>query len=136
MHTDVVADLLTRIRNAAAVKKRIVEVPASKLKLGIVAVLFEEGFIEKYKLFERKSAHNNKPYDVIKIALKYQFKESAITSIVRVSRPGLRRYCSVADIPRVQNGLGICILTTSKGIMTGKKAQALNVGGEILCYVY
>jgi small subunit ribosomal protein S8 len=134
MHTDVVADLLTRIRNAAAVRKRIVEVPASKLKLGIVAVLFEEGFIEKYKLFDRKSV--NKPYDVIKIALKYQFKESAITSIVRVSRPGLRQYCSVADIPRVQNGLGICILTTSKGIMTGKKAQALNVGGEILCYVY
>jgi len=132
MVSDPIADLLTRIRNAAAVRKRIVEIPASKIKLEIVKVLHEMGYILNYKFVDAK------PQGVIKVALKYDSitKESAFTRMVRVSRPGLRKYVPADDIPRVMNGLGVAILSTSKGVLTGKQARLANVGGEVLCYVY
>lgn len=134
MNTDVIADLLTRIRNASAVRKRIVEVPASKMKLGIVQVLYKMGYIQNYKLVPNEEIGQG----VIKIALKYDTitKEPAISKLVRISKPGLRKYCDSTEIPRVMNGLGIAILSTSKGIMTGKEAKVNNIGGEVLCYIY
>lgn len=132
MNTDPIADFLTRIRNAAAANHRVVEIPASNLKKEMTKILFDQGYILSYK-FEKGKAQ-----DTIKIALKYDgfTKESVIKDIQRISKPGLRKYASSSDIPRILNGLGIAIVSTSKGVMTGKQAQQANVGGEVLCYVY
>jgi small subunit ribosomal protein S8 len=132
MYTDPIADYLTRIRNASAARHKIVSIPASKIKKGITQVLYEMGYISNYKFVE------DDKQGVIKIALKYDpaTKLPAITKLVRISTPGLRQYTNVADMPRVLNGLGIAILTTSKGVMTAKQAKARNYGGELLCYVY
>lgn len=131
--TDPISDYLTRLRNAIKANHRIVEVPSSKLKKEITKVLFEKGYILNYK-FEDVVNHQG----TIKIALKYNpvTKTSAIKKMERVSRPGLRRYAGVENMPRVINGMGIAIVTTSRGVMTDKEARKLNVGGEVLCYVY
>jgi small subunit ribosomal protein S8 len=131
MITDPIADYLTRIRNAVKANHRIVEIPASNLKKGITKILFDKGYILNYKFEDDK-----KPA-VIKIALKYHpvTKQPAISEITRVSRPGLRRYCSHDDLPRVLNGLGVAIISTSKGLITDKEARHLQVGGEVICYV-
>lgn len=130
--TDPIADYLTRVRNAYLAGHRTVEIPASKMKLAITKILFEKGYILTYKVIE------GTPFNTIKIALKYhpETKRAAIKKIVRVSSPGLRRYAGTADLPRVLNGLGIAILSTSKGVITDKEARELNVGGEVICYVY
>lgn len=130
--TDPIADFLTRIRNAYRTGNRIVEIPSSKMKIAITKILCEKGYILSYKVVE------GTPYNTIKIALKYhpQTKVAAIKKIERISKPGLRKYTDVKDMPRVLNGLGIAILSTSKGIITDKEAKQLNVGGEVVCYVY
>ena len=130
--TDPIADYLTRVRNAYSAGKKVVEIPSSKMKVAITQILCEKGYILSYKVVE------GTPYNTIKIALKYhpQTKAAAIRKIERVSSPGLRRYTDVENMPRVLNGLGIAILSTSKGIVTDKEAKELGVGGEILCYVY
>jgi small subunit ribosomal protein S8 len=132
MVTDPIADFLTRIRNAQMANHRIVEIPASNLKKRMTEILYEKGYILKYK-FE-----DDNKQGLIKIALKYDpnTKQPAITSMERVSRPGLRQYSKPGDFKRVMNGLGIAIISTSKGVMTDKEAKAQNVGGEILCHVY
>lgn len=132
MVTDPIADYLTRIRNAQMASHRIVEVPASNLKKRITEILYDKGYILKYK-FEDDSKQG-----VIKIALKYdpQTKQPAITSLERVSRPGLRTYSKPSEFRRVKNGLGIAIVSTSKGVMTDKEAKAQNVGGEVLCNIF
>ena len=132
MNTDTIADFLTRIRNAIKANHRIVEIPASNTKKEITRVLHENGFITNYK-FEK-----NGPQGSIKIALKYNSRTnlSAIEKIVRISKPGLRKYVSFENLPRVLNGLGIAILSTSKGVITDKEARKLKIGGEVLCYVY
>ena len=132
MVTDAIADFLTRIRNAQMAGHRLVEIPASNLKKRMTEILYEQGYILKYK-FEDDSKQG-----VIKIALKYDpnTKLPAIRSLERVSRPGLRQYSKPADFKRVINGLGIAIVSTSKGVLTDKEAKAQNVGGEVLCYVY
>lgn len=132
MITDPIADYLTRLRNAIKAGKRVVEIPASNIKKEITKILFEQGYILNYK-FEGEV-----PSATIKIALKYDklTKQPAITKIGRVSSPGLRQYAGADDLPRVLNGLGIAIVSTSKGLMTNKKAKAENIGGEVLCYVY
>lgn len=132
MVTDPIADFLTRIRNAQLAGHRIVEIPASNLKKRMTEILYDQGYILKYK-FEDDSKQG-----VIKIALKYDAasKEPAIKSLERISRPGLRQYASPAEFKRVKNGLGIAIVSTSKGVMTDKQAKVQNVGGEVLCYVY
>jgi small subunit ribosomal protein S8 len=131
--TDPISDYLTRLRNAIKANHRIVEIPASNLKKEITKVLFENGYILNYK-FEDVVNHQGS----IKIALKYHpiTKASAIKKLDRVSRPGLRRYAGIDNMPRVINGLGIAVLTTSKGVLTDKEARKLNVGGEVLCYIY
>jgi len=130
--TDPIADYLTRVRNAYAVGKKVVEVPASKIKLAITKILCEKGYILSYKVVE------GTPFNTIKIALKYhpQTKAAAIKHIERISRPGLRKYVDVENMPRVLNGLGIAVVSTSKGVITDKEAKELNVGGEVLCCVY
>ncbi|HET7115553.1 MAG TPA: 30S ribosomal protein S8 [Hanamia sp.] len=132
MVTDPIADYLTRIRNAQMASHRIVEIPASNLKKRITEILYTQGYILKYK-FE-----DDKKQGVIKIALKYdpQSKIPAIQSLERVSRPGLRTYSKPQDFKRVKNGLGISIISTSKGVMTDKEAKAQKVGGEVLCNIY
>jgi small subunit ribosomal protein S8 len=132
MVTDPIADFLTRIRNAQMAGHRIVEIPASNLKKRMTEILYNQGYILKYK-FE-----DDNKQGLIKIALKYdaQTKQPAIHSLERVSRPGLRSYAKPADIRRVKNGLGIAIISTSKGVLTDKEAKAQNIGGEVLCYVY
>ncbi len=132
MYTDPIADFLTRIRNASRANHKVVEIPASNFKKEITKILFEQGYILSYK-FDDSSVQGT-----IKIALKYDkdTKESVIRDIQRISKPGLRKYASSADLPRILNGLGIAIVSTSKGLMTGKKAKQLNVGGEVVCYVY
>ncbi len=132
MYTDPIADYLTRIRNAAKARHRVVEIPASNLKKEITKILFDQGYILSYKFEE------NKVQDTIKIALKYDkvTKQPVIKRIQRVSRPGLRKYTSASDMPRVLNGLGIAIVSTSRGVMTNKQARQENVGGEVLCNVY
>ncbi len=132
MVTDPIADFLTRIRNAQMANHRIVEIPASNLKKRITEILYEKGYILKYK-FEDDSKQG-----LIKIALKYDAatKLPVIQSLERVSRPGLRTYAKPADFKRVKNGLGISIISTSKGVMTDKEAKAQNVGGEVLCNIY
>jgi len=131
MITDPIADYLTRVRNAVAAKHRMVEVPASNLKKNITKILFEKGYILNYK-FEDDKVQGN-----IKIALKYHpvTKLAAINSLERVSRPGLRQYVNSNELPRVLNGLGIAILSTSKGVISDKEARKLGVGGEVICYV-
>ena len=131
MITDPIADFLTRVRNAVNAKHRIVEVPASNVKKAITKILFEKGYILNYK-FEDEG-----PQGTIKIALKYHpvTKQPAIMTIERVSRPGLRQYADSENLPRVMNGLGIAIISTSRGIMTDKEARNLHIGGEVLCYV-
>lgn len=131
MITDPIADFLTRVRNAVNAKHRIVEVPASNTKKAITKILFEKGYILNYKFVEEG------PQGTIKIALKYHpvTKQSAIVTIDRVSRPGLRQYADAENLPRVMNGLGIAIISTSRGIMTDKEARQLHIGGEVLCYV-
>lgn len=130
---DPIADFLTKIRNAVKARHRVVEAPASNLKKDITKILFDKGFIANYK-FEK----NDNNQESIKIALKYHpvTKESAIRSITRVSTPGLRKYSGATELPRVLNGLGVAILSTSQGVMSDKRARELNVGGEVLCYVY
>ena len=132
MNTDTIADFLTRIRNAIQANQRIVEIPASNIKKEITKVLHDKGFITNFK-FE-----DNGPQGSIKIALKYNPRTnlSAIEKIVRVSKPGLRKYVGFDNLPRVINGLGIAILSTSQGVITDKEARDLNVGGEIICYIY
>lgn len=130
--TDTIADYLTRVRNAIKANHRIVEIPASNLKKEITKILFEKGYILSYK-FEDSTSQGT-----IKIALKYHpvNKQSAIRNLERVSTPGLRKYTGSANLPRVLNGLGIAIISTSKGVMTDKEAKSQKVGGEVLCYVY
>ena len=129
--TDPIADFLTRIRNAVKANHKVVVAPGSKIKEAITRILFEQGYILAYKFDKDEKGH-----PIIKIALKWNDKTNAIKDLKRVSRPGLRQYASVADMPRVLNGLGIAILSTSKGIMTGAQAVRENVGGEVLCYIY
>ena len=133
MTTDPVADYLTRVRNAVKAGHRVVEVPASNLKREITKILFDQGYILSYKFED-----DNGPQGSIKIALKYDklTKDPVIKKIQRISKPGLRKYASSTELPRILNGLGIAIVSTSSGVMTGKQAQSQNVGGEVLCYVY
>ena len=130
--TDPIADYLTRLRNAIQAKHRVVEVPASNLKQDITKILFDQGYILNYKFGEDGAQ------GTIKIALKYnpQTKVNAIKSLTRVSKPGMRKYTGYREMPRVINGLGIAIISTSKGVMTNKAAADLKIGGEVLCYVY
>ncbi len=130
--TDPIADFLTRIRNAYLAGKKVVEIPSSKMKVSLTKILCEKGYILSYKVVE------GTPCNTIKIALKYhpQTKAAAIKHIERISKPGLRKYSDVENMPRVLNGLGIAILSTSKGVITDKEAKELNVGGEVLCIVY
>lgn len=130
--TDPVADYLTRVRNAIQANHKVVDIPASNLKKAITKILFEKGYILNYK-FEEEG-----PQGSIKIALKYnpQTKVNAIKGLERASRPGLRKYAGAADLPRVLNGLGVAIVSTSKGVMTDKEARVQNVGGEVICYVH
>jgi small subunit ribosomal protein S8 len=130
--TDPIADLLTRIRNGIKAKHKVVDVPASNLKKNITKILFEKGYILNYK-FEDEG-----PQGTIKIALKYhpETKVPAIKEIQRISKPGLRKYAGHSDLPRILNGLGIAIVSTSQGLMTDKEARQKAIGGEIVCYVY
>ncbi len=130
--TDPIADYLTRLRNAIGAKHRVVEVPASNLKKEITKILFEKGYILNYKFVE------DGPQGTIKVALKYDSvnKVNAIKKLERISSPGMRKYTGYKDMPRVINGLGIAIISTSKGVMTNKEAAELKIGGEVLCYVY
>jgi len=130
--TDPIADYLTRIRNAVMARHKVVEIPASNLKKEMTKVLKDKGYILNYKFVD------DGPQGTIKIALKYhpETKVSAIKKLIRVSKPGLRRYAGKDNLPRVINGLGIAILSTNKGVMTDKEARRENVGGEVLCYVY
>ncbi|MFO0322743.1 MAG: 30S ribosomal protein S8 [Bacteroidota bacterium] len=130
--TDTISDYLTRLRNAISANHRIVEIPASNLKKEITRILFEKGYILNYKFEE-----NEKKQGIIKIALKYNAnnKQSAIRTLDRISKPGLRKYTGIDTLPRVLNGLGIAIISTSKGVITDKEAKKLNVGGEVLCYI-
>ncbi|MDK2977520.1 MAG: small subunit ribosomal protein [Bacteroidales bacterium] len=132
MITDPIADYLTHIRNAVMAGHRVVEIPASNLKKDITKILFDKGYILSYK-FE-----DDDKQGIIKIALKYhpETKAPAIRKIIRVSKPGLRKYVGADEIPRVLNGLGVAILSTSKGVISDKEAHTLNVGGEVLCYVH
>lgn len=132
MNTDPIADYLTRVRNAIKANHRVVEIPASNIKKEITKVLFDKGYITNYKF------NDTATQGTIKVALKYNpvTKISAIRNLSRISRPGLRRYAGVENMPRVLNGLGIAILSTSKGVMTDKEAKQHNIGGEVLCYIY
>lgn len=132
MITDPIADYLTRVRNAIMAGHRVVEIPASKVKKEITKILFDQGYILSYK-FENETVQGS-----IKIALKYDkaTKSSVIKKLQRVSTPGVRKYVGANEMPRVLNGLGIAIISTSNGVMTGKKASQLHVGGEVLCYIY
>lgn len=131
MNTDPISDYLTRMRNAIRANHKVVEIPTSKTKREITKILFEKGYILNYKFVDETNP------GLIKIALKYHptSKLSAITELKRVSRPGLRRYVGVDEMPSVLNGLGIAIISTSRGLMTDKEAKAQNVGGEVLCYI-
>jgi small subunit ribosomal protein S8 len=131
--TDPIADYLTRVRNAIMAKHRVVDIPASNLKKEMTKLLKEKGYILNYKFEDEVGYQGN-----IKIALKYnpETKLSAIKALERISKPGLRQYCDSTNIPRVLNGLGIAIISSSRGVITDKEARELNVGGEVLCYVY
>uniref|UniRef100_UPI0032162B98 30S ribosomal protein S8 n=1 Tax=uncultured Draconibacterium sp. TaxID=1573823 RepID=UPI0032162B98 len=131
--SDPIADYLTRVRNAIMAKHRVVDIPASNVKKEMTKLLKDKGYILNYKFEDEVGYQGN-----IKIALKYnpETKLSAIKALERISKPGLRQYCDSTNIPRVLNGLGIAIISTSKGVITDKEARELNVGGEVLCYVY
>ncbi len=131
MNTDPIADYLTRIRNAMKANHRVVEIPSSKIKKELTKILYQSGYILNYKFEEDKTP------GTIKIALKYHpvTKISAINKLERVSKPGLRKYVGAGDLPRVLNGLGIAIMSTSQGVMTNKEAKKRNIGGEVLCYI-
>lgn len=133
MFTDPIADYLTRLRNALAAGHRVVEIPASNIKKEITKILFDQGYILSYKFYKAENG-----FDTIKIALKYDAdtKESVIKEIQRISKPGLRKYAGFKDMPRILNGMGIAIVSTSRGVMTNKQARKEEVGGELLCYVY
>ncbi len=128
--TDPIADLLTRIRNAVTARHETVSIPASKMKKSIVDILVEEGFVTSGEVVE-ENGHSN-----IKVVLKYSGNKNAITSLKRISKPGLRVYCGCEDLPKVLGGYGIAIISTSRGVMTDKKARQLKVGGEVLAYVW
>ncbi len=130
--TDPIADYLTRLRNAIKANHRVVEIPASNLKKEITKILFEKGYILNYKFVEEG------PQGSIKVALKYDpvHKVNAIKKLIRISSPGLRQYTGYKEMPRVLNGLGIAILSTSRGVMTNKEAADLKIGGEVICYIY
>lgn len=132
MTTDPIADFLTRIRNASAAGLKMVEIPSSNTKRAMTQILFDQGYILNYK-FE-----DDNKQGIIKIALKYNLSTRipAITKLQRISKPGLRKYAGSEELPRVLNGLGIAMISTSKGVITDKEARRLNVGGEVLCYVY
>ena len=132
MNTDPIADYLTRIRNASSAGLKLVQIPSSNLKKSMTQILFDQGFISNYKVEE------DGKQGIIKIALKYNTttRVPAITRIDRISRPGLRKYAGTENLPRVLNGLGVAIMSTSKGVITDKEARKLNIGGEVLCYVY
>jgi len=132
MYSDVIADFLTRIHNAVSANHKIVEIPASNLKVEMTKILMEQGYILNYKKVEDSAQ------GTIKIALKYDrsTRQSAIRDIQRISKPGLRKYVAGSDAPRIKNGLGIAIVSTNKGVMTDKDARKQNVGGEVLCFVY
>lgn len=132
MYTDPIADYLTRIRNGQRAQHRVVEIPASNIKKDITKILFDKGFILNYK-FE-----DDNKQGIIKVALKYnpQTKRPAITRLERISRPGLRKYTGSENLPRVLNGLGLAILSTSQGVITDKEARQAGIGGEVLCYIY
>lgn len=131
MNTDPIADYLTRIRNAVMANHRVVEIPASNIKKEMTKILFEKGYILNYKFVDEKIP------GIIKIALKYHpvTKVSAINKLERASSPGLRKYVGAHDLPRVLNGLGVALMSTSQGLMTDKEARNLNIGGEVICYV-
>lgn len=128
--TDPIADMLTRVRNALTAKHETVDIPASKTKIAIAEILLEEGYISKYEIIE------NEVQNTIKVTLKYVGKKKVITGLKRISTPGLRVYAGAEDLPKVLNGMGIAIVSTSSGIMTDKKAREANVGGEVLAYVW
>ncbi|BDD00065.1 30S ribosomal protein S8 [Persicobacter psychrovividus] len=130
--TDPIADFLTRLRNAQKAGHRVVEIPASNVKKNMTKVLFDQGYIQSYKFVE------DGPQGTVKVALKYHpvTKKPAMEKLIRVSKPGLRKYAKNTELPRVLNGLGIAILSTNKGIISNKEARALNIGGEVLCYIY
>jgi small subunit ribosomal protein S8 len=132
MNTDPIADFLTRIRNAQSAGHKVVTIPSSKLKKEMTKILFDQGFILSYK-FDKEGVR-----EYIKIAVKYDKSSNlpVIKKLERISKPGLRKYVNVDEMPKVLNGLGIAILSTSKGVMTGKQARKENVGGEVLCYIY
>ena len=131
--SDPIADYLTRVRNAILAKHRVVDIPASSIKKEMTKILMDKGYILNYKFEDEQGYQGN-----IKIALKYnpETKISAIKGLKRISKPGLRQYCNGDNIPRVLNGLGVAIISTSKGVITDKEAREQNVGGEVLCYVY
>jgi small subunit ribosomal protein S8 len=131
--TDTVGDYLTRVRNAIMANHRVVEIPASNLKKRMTEILYDQGYIFRYRFEETTNGQG-----VIKIALKYDpiTKKSAITKLIRYSKPGLRKYAGSGDLPRVMNGLGVAIVSTSNGVVTDKEARRRNIGGEILCMVY
>ncbi len=133
MYTDTIADYLTRIRNASMAGHKVVDIPSSNIKKDITKILFDQGYIRSYKFEETKNNQGS-----IKIALKYDSisKEPVIKEIQRISKPGLRKYSSSQEFPRILNGLGISIVSTSKGVMTGKQAASQNIGGELICYVF
>ena len=131
MFTDPIADFLTRVRNAQKAGHKVVDIPASNMKKSITKILFDKGYILSYKLEDEVKYQGN-----IKIALKYNSKTPAIKKLIRVSKPGLRKYANKETIPRVINGLGIAIISTSKGVITDKEARKLNVGGEVICHIY
>ena len=130
--TDPIADFLTRIRNAQMAKSKVVEIPSSNMKKSITKILYDNGYILNYKFDDEKDK------GIIKIALKYnlQTKQPVIKKLERVSRPGLRKYTNVENMPRVLNGLGIAVISTSQGVLSDKEARAKNLGGEVLCYIY
>lgn len=131
--TDPIADYLTRLRNAIKANHRVVDIPASNIKKEITKVLYDKGYIQNYKFVDDINVQG-----IIKVALKYnpETKVSAIVRLERISKPGLRKYVNAQELPRVLNGLGIAILSTSKGVLTDKEARNMNIGGEVLCYVY
>lgn len=133
MHSDPIADYLTRLRNAILANHRVVEMPSSNMRKNISKVLLDKGYISDFKVEK-----NDTPQDTLKVALKYHpvSKKNAIENLERVSKPGLRKYSNSTELPRVINGLGIAVISTSKGVMTDKEARVQNIGGEVLCYVY
>lgn len=133
--TDTIGDFLTRIRNAQMARHKVVDIPASKMRKAITEILYNQGYILKYKFEENGS---NGHQDLIRIALKYdpQTREPIIRKMGRISKPGLRKYAKADELPRIINGLGVAIISTSHGVMTDKEARRRNLGGEVVCYVY